>query len=126
MARSDCKSFVRAEPIFHSKFCIKSHAHHTKLLCSWGGTAGGGGGGVGYANAYNPGIYASAYPTGVTFSPASGFSGATSDTGSFIGHEHHEHPTHQVPGPIAGTGVAGLIAAAIVVVVLARKRRAKA
>jgi hypothetical protein len=121
--RSDCKSFVRAEPIFHSKFCIKTHPHHTKLLCSWGSGGGGGGGGGGTG-------YAGAYPTGVTFTPATGFSiggagAGGAGTGSFMGHHEHHHPPTPVPTPVVGGGVVGLVIGAALLVALARKRKVR-
>jgi len=148
MARSDCKSFVRAEPIFHSKFCIKSHPHHTKLLCSWGrggtgGGAGGGGGGGGPSFGYAStgggagvsmgGSGGAGFSTGQTreqfladvkkFNPMPDHHGATGGGGG--GHDHML-PVRGAPGPIAGEGIVGLFAAAIVVALLYRRRKARA
>jgi len=114
--RSDCKSFVRAEPIFHSKFCIKTHPHHTKLLCSWGG-GGGGGGGAAYASAHNHEQFLAEVRK---YNPTPSVSYGTS-----VGHEHTP-PVRGAPGPIAGEGIVGLFAAAIVVAVLYRRRKARA
>jgi hypothetical protein len=125
--RSDCKSFVRAEPIFHSKFCIKTHPHHTKLLCSWGGGGGGGGGGgVGYASAHNSGLYASAHNHEQFLAEVRKYNPTPSVSyGTSVGHEHTP-PVRGAPGPIAGEGIVGLFAAAIVVAVLYRRRKARA
>jgi hypothetical protein len=147
--RSDCKSFVRAEPIFHSKFCIKTHPHHTKLLCSWGrggtgGGAGGGGGGGGPSFGYaatgggagvsmgGAGGGGVGFSTGQTreqfladvkkFNPMPDTHGMGGGGGG--GHEHMP-PVRGAPGPIAGTGVAGLIVA-LILVVLYRRRKARA
>jgi hypothetical protein len=124
MARSDCKTFVRAEPIFHTKFCIKSHPHHTKLLCSWGGGGGSGGGAPSFGSGGGTFDREQFLAEVKKYNPTPEHHGM----GGSSGHEHTSHtpPVRGAPGPIAGEGVVGLIAAAIVVALLYRRRKARA
>ena len=116
MIRADCKTFVRREPVFHSKFCVKKHVAHKKLVCSWsggggtggaggtgglghggaaGGVGGGFGGGFGGGHSGDPGTLASPIPEGALSIPFT--------------------PLSPIPGPVVGTGLSGAILAALLI-----------
>src|SRR5258708_7113573 len=107
--REHCKTLIVREPVFHSKFCTKRHPHHKKIVCSW--STGGGGGASGAEQSSTTGLNRTAlHPhggivLGVQRPPM------TLPLTTFTGHEH-DHP-HEVPGPIVGAGLPGVIVLAV-------------
>lgn len=121
MTRADCKSFVRGEPHFHSKFCVKK-VHHKKTLCSWHGGGSGGVSGTSGGSVHNHGHLTITNGPGMSVLTGPQFESPGSSVFLTGSPAFELPPMTGVPGPTVGTGVAGLFVALVLLLVLAWRR----